>query len=216
MSANNGDQRDDLPPELLAAYADGELSPAECRRVAAWLAGHPAAADNVEAQRRLDRLFEQAAPPPPTEEQWAEALARVERGLALPAARRPAWRRRLAAALTGLAAAAALLLALARQGPPALNGPPQDDTRVTAEEPWPVASADDVQIISMDDRDRGALVVGKPPVSEPLELVTTGDVKVSRLEPDGQGRVGRLRLPKGSDSPMIVMSLDPTPEEEDP
>ena len=31
MSAHNGPRPDHLPPELLAAYVDGELTPAECR-----------------------------------------------------------------------------------------------------------------------------------------------------------------------------------------
>ena len=36
---NDSDRRPD--PEMLAAYADGELSPAECRLVEDWLARHP-------------------------------------------------------------------------------------------------------------------------------------------------------------------------------
>src|SRR5689334_18822405 len=65
---------DQLPPELLAAYVDGELPPAECRRVEAWLADHPDARADVEDQRRLLRLFEETAPPPPTDERWASVV----------------------------------------------------------------------------------------------------------------------------------------------
>ena len=41
MSPHNGSEPAGLPPELLTAYVDGELAPAECRRVEAWLADHP-------------------------------------------------------------------------------------------------------------------------------------------------------------------------------
>jgi anti-sigma factor RsiW len=213
MSAHNGENRDEVPPELLAAYADGELTAAECRRVEAWLAAHPEARADVEAQRRLARLFEEAAPPPPGEEQWADALARLEQYLATPPARRPAWRRRATVAVAALVAAAAVvLLAFALKDPTARTVPPDGEPQAEAEEPWPVASADDVEILSMDDRDRGTLVIGEPPVNEPLELLTEDEVQVNKL-PDGPGRVGRLRKPPGSGTPMVVLSLEPDPEE---
>ncbi len=214
MSAHDGENRDDLPPELLAAYADGELTPAECRRVEDWLTTHPEARADVEAQRRLARLLEQTTPPPPDEERWADALARVECGLAAPAARRPAWRRRAAVALAALAAVAALvLLALTRKDQTDRPPRPDDEAPAVAEEPWPVVSADDVEILSMDDRDRGALVVGEPPVNGPLELLTAGEVQVNKL-PDGPGRVTRLHGPPGSAVPMIVIEpLGSGPEE---
>jgi hypothetical protein len=137
----------------------------------------------------------------------------VERGLAVPAAGRPGRRRRAIAVAAVLgAAAAAVLLALAlrnlpRPAPP-VDGPP------AAEEPWPVASADDVQIISMDDRDRGALVVGQPPVNELVQLLAVNEVQVNKLEPDEQGRVGRLYGMDGSGSPMVIMPLDSDPDED--
>jgi anti-sigma factor RsiW len=75
MSEHQPHDRDALPPELLAAYADGELAPAECRRVEDWLAAHPEARADVEAQRRLARLFDEAAPPAPADERWAGSRA---------------------------------------------------------------------------------------------------------------------------------------------
>ena len=77
-----------------------------------------------------------------------------------------------------------------------------------------MASADDVEIVSMDDRDRGALVVGEPPLSEPVELLTASEVQVNKLEPDEQGRVGRLYGMDGSGSPMVIMPLDSDPDED--
>src|SRR5205823_2431220 len=44
-------------PGQLAAYVDGELDAAACRRVEAWLAAHPEAAAEIEAQRRLADLW---------------------------------------------------------------------------------------------------------------------------------------------------------------
>jgi hypothetical protein len=208
--STQGETRDNLPPELLAAYADGELSPAEQCRVECWLADHPEARADVEAQRRLARLFEEATPPLPAEGQWADALAAVERGLATPPVRRVDWRRRLFLAGAALAAAAALLLVLLRKDAPRETRP---DETPAAEEAWPVASADDVLILSMDDRDRGALVVGEPPVNEPLQLLAADEVQVNKV-PDWQGRVGRLFKPEGPGAP-VIMSL-PSDSDEDP
>jgi anti-sigma factor RsiW len=209
MSARNGSERDQLTPELLAAYVDGELTPAECRRVETWLAEHPDARADVEAQRRLGRLFEETAPPSPGDEQWAEALAGVESRLAGPPLRGADWRRRVTAWAAGLAAAA-VLLALALRNPPA---PPavQREQPPAAEEAWPVVSPDEVDIVSMDDRDRAALVVGEPPVSEPMEMLSASEIEVNRM-PDGPGGVARLHVVPGANGPVVFMSLGTEPE----
>jgi hypothetical protein len=211
MSAHDTDDRDALPPELLAAYADGELAPDECRRVKEWLAAHPEARAEVEAQRRLARLFEQSAPPPPADERWAETMARVRQRLDAPPAALVRWQRRAALA-AALFVAASLLLALALKYPRGGHDDPGPGPRPAAEEPWSVASADDVEILSMDDRDRGALVVGEPPVNEPMELVTTDEVKLNKL-PDGSGRVVRVLV--GAGPAYVVVSVgQPEPDEE--
>jgi hypothetical protein len=212
MSAHQTDEGDGLPPELLAAYADGELTPAECRRVEAWLTRHPEAAGEVEAQRRLTQLCDRAAPPLPSDDEWAAVLARVESGLAAPPARRPAWPRRAALVLAPLAAAAAVvLLALALKGPPPGGDSTPPDPGPTAEEPWQWASDDDVHVISMDPG-RVTLLVGEPPASGPMEWAQPDDVKVSELAPDDQGRVGRLWVPPGPGTPPMVV----IPPERDP
>ena len=72
-SADESNDRDALPPELLAAYADGG---SRARRVPPrrGLARRPPRArDDVEAQRRLARLFDESAPAAPADERWAEA-----------------------------------------------------------------------------------------------------------------------------------------------
>jgi anti-sigma factor RsiW len=214
MSAHDATNRDDVPPELLAAYVDGELAPAECRRVEAWLAAHPEARADVEAQRRLARLLDESAPAAPAEEQWADVLARMERGLAVPSGGPTGGRRRAAVvAAAVVAAAAAVLLAVALNGLPVRPVLP-GDTPQEDEEPWPVASADEVEVLSMDDRDRGTLVVGEPPVNVPVELVTAKEVQVNKLEPDEQGRVGRLYGMGASGSPIVIMPLEGAPEDD--
>ena len=208
MSAHD---RDTLPPELLAAYTDGELTPAECRRVEAWIAAHPEAQADLEGQCRLARLLEETVPPPPAGEQWADVLARIERDLATPPARSRTWFRRIGAATAVLAAAAVVLLAIALRRPPEA---PEEPHTAPTEDPWPVASADDVLILSMDDRDRGTLVVGKPPVNESLVLMGEGNVKVDDVQPDDSGRRGQLVVSKDSRVPMMIMSLGADPEDD--
>ena len=66
-----------------------------------------------------------------------------------------------------------------------------------------VASPDDAEIVSMDDRDRGTLVVGEPPVNKPMELLTQDEVVVNRM-PVVPGRVSRLHARSGSGVWMSV------------
>ncbi len=213
MNAHNADNGDPLSPELLAAYADGELTPAECARVEAWLAAHPDARADVEEQRRLARLFDQAAPPPPSDERWSEAMAHVRDRLAVPPAAVKRWQRRAALAALLAVAAAAAVLALVLNSHRTARVDPASPPRPGDDEVFSVASPDDVEILSMDDRDRGALVVGEPPVNEPMEMVTVDDVKVNKL-PDVQGRVARLHI--GSGAPYVVMSVGQPDPNDDP
>jgi len=200
MNADNGARHEHLPPELLAAYVDGELDPAECRRVETWLAEHPDARADVEEQRRLLRLVEDTAPPAPGEERWAAALAHVERELGAAPRRRLTWTRRAALAVASLAAAAALLWLVFRDPP----GRGHDTSNEVADEEWQIVSPDDIEIISMDDRDRGALVVGEPPINEPMQLLMPDEVKVDKL-PVWQDRTGRQFQEPGA---PVIVSLD--------
>lgn len=94
----------ELLPELLMAYADGELDPLAAKRVERAIAADPALAGQVAAQRALrDRLS--AAFAPVAEAPLPDALAARLRGnvvpIAPPAPRRPVamrWREALALA----------------------------------------------------------------------------------------------------------------------
>lgn len=190
--------REGPTPVQIAAYADGELGPADRAAVEAWLCDHPDARAEVEGHRGLGALCRDAAPPVPDEAAWAGVLARVEADLARGRlAGRGKWLRRTAALWVAVGcAAAALLLALLPGRPPA-NRPP------TAPPALPVVSSDDVDIISMDGRDRDFLVVGDPPVRGPLTLASAQDVTV-----DSTGRDVEVVLPEGNGpgpaAPMLV------------
>jgi hypothetical protein len=71
-----------------------------------------------------------------------------------------------------------------------------------------VVSADDVEIVSLRAADRVTLVVGVPPVTEPLVLASLGDVELDGVEPDADGMVPDVHMGEGSVTPMIVAPLD--------
>ena len=100
-------QPNDVPRQLLAAYVDGELDAATRAKVEQWLATHPQALEDLQAQRDLSpanaAFWERAEPPEPSELAWANTRRAIEAHLDAPASPRR-WRRG-AWALVGLAAA---------------------------------------------------------------------------------------------------------------
>jgi hypothetical protein len=191
-------------PEQLAAYADGELDGRPAleplrRRIAAWLAEHPDTAAEIEAQRRLTRLWRATTPPEPSEEVWDGVLERLEQ---LPrTSPEHGWRvARLAgwagAALAACAAAVWLALALSGPGPgrAVVRQAPRDPgkrERVVAprpapkeDEPFPVATADEVEILRINGADTETVLVGELPVSGPLIMPEPGEVEITRPQPE--------------------------------
>jgi hypothetical protein len=202
------------PPEQLAAFADGELDPGARDRVEAWLADHPEAGAEVESLRRLLDLFRAAAAPEPAPEAWASAQARLEAGLPAGSPPRPRRGRRPRRWAAGLCAAAAVLglLLLARPWWPragphdAVPGPEEE------REPFPVATAQEVNIISMDVNDADALAV-HPPVLGPVEFAAPADITVVHVEPLADGMRPRL---EGEAVGMFVAAAEPPEEEPEP
>ena len=195
-------------PGQLAAHADGELGPADRARVEAWLRDHPDARAEVEAQRRLARLWQAGAPPEPGAAEWSGVLARVEAGLpagppANPYPARPTrggrHMPRLLVALAGAAAGVLIAVALARLGLPR-PGPA-----------LPVAAPDDVEVLSIDGGDVGALVVGRPPVQGPLVLASADDVTVHDSGRDVDIVNPEPPPPNQPAGPMIMVPADPGP-----
>jgi hypothetical protein len=174
-------------PGQLAAYVDGELDAAACRQVEAWLATHPEAAAEVEAQRRLADLWRATAPPEPSAAAWAALGERIAAGVSAPT-RPPVGRRLIRLGLWG-SAAAGLLLAWLTFRPPPHEAVPDVTGSTAAVEPYRVVDPEDVEIISIAAADHGALIVGDPPLREPLVMVAAGDVEVQSVDPAAEGMV---------------------------
>jgi hypothetical protein len=191
-------------PEELAAYADGELPAGRLRqRVEDWLADHPEAAGEVEALRRLARLWRSSAAPEPDEAAWAEVGQRIHQ--AVPRGPTPAGRGlagKIALALGLLVSAAAVLLAINLPAPPPDERKPADAEAV---EPLPVATADEVEIVRIGGEDTDGPVVGELPVQGPLELAKPGEVVVQSIQPNKDKTMPEVRT-QGRDAPMVWIS----------
>jgi hypothetical protein len=128
----------------------------------------------VEEVQRLTALWRKYLPPEPAPAAWAAALAHIEaaRPFRPPV---PAWRARPTWAYTGLAAAA--VLAVVMLGRFLWVGTPPTSPVSDEDEPFPVALASEVNIVSMDPHDADALV-GHPPVLSNLEFAGRDDVQL--------------------------------------
>jgi hypothetical protein len=158
-------------PEELAAYADGEADRLLRDRIDVWLDHHPEGQAELDQYRDLSRAWRHTSPADPAHESWDAAFERIAGGLKRPAA--PAGRRRFWLGLLGAALAAACVWGalLLRQG---LVPPDQDD------EPFPVVSASEVIIISMNPDDRAALPVGEPLDLPQVDLATHEEIELVR------------------------------------
>jgi hypothetical protein len=201
----SGRQDRDLPPEWLAAYADGEmdrnaaLAPLK-KPVEEWLAEHPDGLADVEDQRRVEELVQQTAPSEPDPAAWAGVLARLQ-DAPRELARRRAWSwGRLASILAVTAAALWLVSLLATRPPTTTERLPGGEDEVLA-----VATADEIEILSIEGDATETFAVGEAPVRGPLELLQAGEMTVTRVEPDAQRH---MRLVEGPATPMVWALLD--------
>jgi hypothetical protein len=139
----------------------------------------------------VDRLCQAAAPAEPSEAEWARVLDRIERGLreprvsVAPAARRGRWIVAVSFMISAAAAAAVFLVLM--------HTPPEQPTPIApglavVPEAFPVTASEDVEIVSVDAADSGALVVGDLPLNKPIVLVEAGDFALRSVEanPDGE------------------------------
>jgi len=148
-------------PEQLAAYFDGELPEPDRVALEAWLATHPDGRAEVEALRQLHAQYDALPVPEPSPQRWDATYAAVEARLA-PRGRNWTW----AVLVAGLAAAVVGVLALPRGVAP------------IDVEPYPVVSADEVRIISMNPNDHRALVGVQALELNEVELVTHPDMEI--------------------------------------
>jgi Putative zinc-finger len=200
---------DDLPPDWLAAYADGELSPEDRARVEQWLAEDPEARELLDAQESLGRsnteFWNAVRPQSPSPSQWAGAFGQIAPRANPP---RRAWAGWLGTA--GLLATAATLI-LAMPGPqnPCLNAPPDDLPGAPApsvdDEPYAMASADDVRIISLPEAAARLILVGEHPLGDSIVLLAQADeIVYYGVGSDLAGRFPEVPAdPNAQDPPMI-------------
>lgn len=181
--------------ERLAAYCDGEMDDAgERARLEAYLAAHPEAQAEVDALRRLKKLWDDTAPPLPSPATWRQVEARLNDPPRRPA--RPAMPRPLVvAAVAACVAAVWLLSALLRPvAPTAAQGPV-----------LPVAQSDDVEIVHIEGDDLESIVVGRLPLEGILELAESGDIEVHSMK---RHEGWRQPMVPESGRPMIYARLE--------
>ena len=210
-------------PAELAAWADGELGPAEARWVEGWLADHPEAVDEAEVARRLVGLFRDHGPPEPSHAAWQATLEGIRTGLSAPrqAGQGSRWRLRLVLGLVSAAAVLGGLLVAGLSWPRANKTdnrdglvekdkrpplPPADD-----DPPFAVVGASEVNIISMDAEDADRLLMDQPLLGT-VEFAAPEDIEVVGVLPDPE-EGSRSRLQRGPQVPMIVLARN---EDEEP
>jgi len=201
--------RDRPFPELLAAYADGELDAAGRARVEAWLADHPEARAELDNQRKLSRtnskLWQSSAPPSPGERSWSRLFVRVHTAIAnRPATPEPTRNTRFRFGAAALAAAAAVLFAIGlfRPGEPA----PVDPSPIGDEAVLVMADPADVDIQSIQDTDTELLVIGQPPLIGQVVLAAAGDIHLEKVQKDTDGMMPSPMV-AGANVPMLCVPM---------
>lgn len=208
-----------LPPEFLAAYADGELSPRDRERVERWLRDHPDGREWLDGQESLSpanlEFWRAVRPPEPSRRQW-EAVVRGLRGRG-PAGRSRRWLPWVGSlALAATATAATAFIAM----PPAAGPRPPAEPHNTVAAPAPVepddapfamAGPDDVRIVSLPEAAAHLLVVGEHPLRDStVVLARTDEVEFFGIGTDPSGRFPEVRTEEApDDAPMIWAPKEP-------
>lgn len=200
-------------PELLAAFADGELDafPDLKRQVAAWLQEDPDIQAQLEQLSHYQYWWASTAPDGPGARDWSALLARVQEQLEpVRAGNELSSRRvRLGRWLGGAAAMLAclglglgwLFLGSQQERPvPGLAPAPM----AAGAEPLTVAAAEEVEILSVAGDDTHSLVIGELPIRGPLELLAAGEASLAEGHVADNSPEIRLR---GPHRPMIWAKL---------
>jgi hypothetical protein len=158
--------------------------------------------DDFDADLRA--LFKSGAAPEPSATQWDRTLESIHRGLARPRVTpvfgtSNRWRRPALVA-AALIAAAAILIALVLPTWRS-NNTPRDDDRVLVAE-FPVTEPEDVEILSVDTADSGAIVVGELPHQKSIVWAEAGDVALQ-----GESPADMHMHSDGDETPMLWAPL---------
>jgi anti-sigma factor RsiW len=141
--------------EQFAAFLDGQLEPAAHTRVEAWLTTDPAAAAEMDGQRRVARLWVKTVSPEPDSAAWTATFARIEAKLSP----RPSRSRLPRTLWLGVGAVAACLAAvvLTRHFLPAgptdarqIDPPGNVVAAPSGQEEFLLASQEDVSIMNVE------------------------------------------------------------------
>lgn len=200
-------------PAELAAWADGELDPADAGQIEAYLAKHPDAVAEAEAARRVVSLFRDHAPPEPSTEAWTATFDRIDAALAAHQPRQMRQPRRWSGLLIIALTAAAMLGGVLLAGrflpagwlkksdqPPTIALPREDDNDI----PFAVAEASEINIISMDADDADRVLMGQPLLGT-FEVASPEDINVVEVEPNwDEGNMPRFQ--RGGRVPMVVVA----------
>jgi hypothetical protein len=192
-------------PAELAAWADGELEDSDAARVEAWLSAHPEDAPDAESSR-LVGLFRDHAPPEPSHAAWDRTLSRIAQRTG--AGRRDKrWRGMLllgvgvAAVVAGVLAASFLLPGknATVATPNRIHLEPEDDN----DDPFPVARANEIDVLGMDAGDAHRVMMIGNPLLEPFDVVSSDDVELVSVEIDyDEGMMPKLQ--RGQRFPMVI------------
>jgi hypothetical protein len=199
-------------PELLAAFADGELDAVTRARVEKWLETNPAARSALETQQRLSRrnrkLWWTTSAPNPSEAEWDRVLNNIHDALEIPVRPTPAqplrrrWRLRyLVPAIS--AAVAIVYLIIPGSGPVLIESAGPAGT----EESLVLATDADIDIVSIDDRDALAILIGRRPLSGPVVLAGVGDVELKNLQKAEDGMLPKVQMNEAGFAPMIIAPI---------
>ena len=209
MNQNDFNSDRTPPPEQIAAWVDGELSPGETGLVESWMADHPEARREADSMAQMTRLYRDQPLPMPSEDRWQVALDRIRPRVApSPGA---VWRWRLLLGLTLASAALVGAVILARSlwptptptrepfvQTPAVSGEDED------EEPFAVARLSEVHIIQMDAADADRVVTGQALIGT-MDFAGQGDIEVVTVQanPDEENTA---RLERRAGLPWVVLT----------
>lgn len=212
----NLNRMDELWPEILAAYADGELDPETAQAVRRRLSVDPAAQRALEAQAAFSpshrvawRVVEPQLPEPA---QWSAVWREIERGVSSGpvirrAPHRAKWFRRglmgvLLAVPATVVAAVVMAVCVPQLVPPVNEQGPAPGHAVV--EMFAVADPTDVNLLSVRDADLPQFVVGVPPVSSDLPLISNRNVRLQEIPNEWDLNLDSSK-PEDDHAPLILM-----------